>query len=95
MLYTKQLSTRSVSSLFFYLNIIWEDTKKPLDLTVVKIPGSQYYNFSNIRFGAPPIGDKRFAAPALPTIIDRTVNTGQQAVICPQASPRKSDMSIA
>ncbi|RDW89581.1 carboxylic ester hydrolase-15 [Coleophoma cylindrospora] len=44
-------------------------------------------NFSNIRYGAPPTGDLRFAAPIAPTKINRTVNDGQQAVICPQAIP--------
>ncbi|KAL7951249.1 Alpha/Beta hydrolase protein [Trichoderma barbatum] len=48
--------------------------------------GSQYYNFSNIRYGAPPVGDQRFTAPTLPTTRDRKLNLGRHGVICPQAS---------
>ncbi|CAG8976122.1 hypothetical protein HYALB_00002403 [Hymenoscyphus albidus] len=47
----------------------------------------QYYNFSNIRYGAAPVGNLRFAAPVPPTTINRTVNDGQTANICPQAGP--------
>jgi hypothetical protein len=47
----------------------------------------QYYNFSNIRFGAAPTGDLRFSAPIAPQGRNRTVNDGQTAVICPQADP--------
>ncbi|KAG9855447.1 carboxylesterase family protein-like protein, partial [Aureobasidium melanogenum] len=46
-----------------------------------------YYNFSNIRYAAPPVGDLRFAAPQAPAV-DRThVQTGNRARICPQAAP--------
>ncbi|PQE13378.1 putative cholinesterase protein [Rutstroemia sp. NJR-2017a BVV2] len=47
----------------------------------------QYYNFSNIRYAAPPTGNLRFAAPVAPTEIDRTINDGQQGAICAQATP--------
>ncbi|KAF4637403.1 hypothetical protein G7Y89_g693 [Cudoniella acicularis] len=46
-----------------------------------------YYNFSNIRYGAPPTGHLRFAAPIPPTTTNRTVNDGQQGRICAQAAP--------
>jgi carboxylesterase type B len=46
-----------------------------------------YYNFSNIRYAAPPTGDLRFAAPIKPTTINRTVNDGQQGSVCAQAAP--------
>ncbi|KUJ09769.1 alpha/beta-hydrolase [Mollisia scopiformis] len=46
-----------------------------------------YYNFSNIRYAAPPTGNLRFAAPVKPTTINRTLNDGQQGSICAQASP--------
>ncbi|CZS91749.1 probable cholinesterase [Rhynchosporium agropyri] len=46
-----------------------------------------YYNFSNIRFGAAPIGDLRFKASIPPTTINRTLNDGQQGSMCAQASP--------
>lgn len=48
---------------------------------------SQAYNFSNIRYGAPPIGDLRFAAPVPPTTDRSVVQKGEEARICPQALP--------
>ncbi|ATZ47555.1 hypothetical protein BCIN_02g08230 [Botrytis cinerea B05.10] len=47
----------------------------------------QYYNFSNIRYAAPPIGNLRFAAPVEPTEVNRTINDGQQGAICAQGTP--------
>ncbi|KAH8814850.1 Alpha/Beta hydrolase protein [Xylogone sp. PMI_703] len=47
----------------------------------------RYYNFSNIRYGEPPLGDLRFRAPVAPTGRNRTINTGQVSTICPQANP--------
>ena len=47
----------------------------------------QYYNFSNIRFGAAPTGNLRFAAPIPPQGRNTTVNSGQTTAICPQADP--------
>ncbi|KAI9643679.1 hypothetical protein NHQ30_008301 [Ciborinia camelliae] len=47
----------------------------------------QYYNFSNIRYAAPPIGNLRFAAPVEPTEVNRTINDGQQGSICAQGTP--------
>jgi hypothetical protein len=49
--------------------------------------GYGYYNFSNIRFGAAPSGELRFRAPQEPSGKNRTVNDGQQNVVCPQAGP--------
>jgi hypothetical protein len=46
-----------------------------------------YLNFSNIRFGQPPVGDLRFAAPLPPKGRNRTINDGQHGAICPQADP--------
>lgn len=46
-----------------------------------------YYNFSNIRFAAPPVGELRFAAPQKPTANRSAVQTGHQGHICPQAIP--------
>ncbi|PVH86271.1 alpha/beta-hydrolase [Cadophora sp. DSE1049] len=46
-----------------------------------------YYNFSNIRFGAAPVGDLRFKASIPPTTINRTLNDGQQGSVCAQAVP--------
>ncbi|KAF2175594.1 alpha/beta-hydrolase [Zopfia rhizophila CBS 207.26] len=46
-----------------------------------------FYNFSNIRYAAPPVGDLRFAAPQAPAENRSTVNTGDSGRICPQAGP--------
>ncbi|SZF04152.1 unnamed protein product [Blumeria hordei] len=46
----------------------------------------KYYQFSNIRYAAPPTGDLRFAAPA-PPAVNRTLNDGHHNPICPQALP--------
>ncbi|KAI9666250.1 MAG: hypothetical protein M1821_004185 [Bathelium mastoideum] len=45
-----------------------------------------YYNFSNIRYAAPPTGNLRFAAPE-PPASNSTVNNGLDGRICPQADP--------
>ncbi|SCN71899.1 related to carboxylesterase type B [Fusarium fujikuroi] len=46
---------------------------------------SVLYNFSNIRFGEPPIGDLRFAKPVAPKGRNVTVDKGEVGRICPQA----------
>ncbi|KAG9961871.1 carboxylesterase family protein-like protein, partial [Aureobasidium melanogenum] len=46
-----------------------------------------YYNFSNIRYAAPPVGDLRFAAPQAPAVNRSEVQTGSVNRICPQANP--------
>jgi carboxylesterase type B len=50
---------------------------------------STYYNFSNIRYAAPPIGDLRFAAPT-PPLYNRSagIQDGQYRCDCPQIFPR-------
>ncbi|KAF2214415.1 hypothetical protein CERZMDRAFT_110727 [Cercospora zeae-maydis SCOH1-5] len=46
-----------------------------------------YYNFSNIRYAQPPVGDLRFRAP-LPPLQNRSViETGETDRICPQSNP--------
>src|ERR1700743_3872330 len=47
----------------------------------------QVYNFSNIRYAQPPVGNLRFAAPVAPTGRNTMVNNGSVGSICPQASP--------
>ncbi|KAI9861152.1 MAG: hypothetical protein M1824_002650 [Vezdaea acicularis] len=46
-----------------------------------------YYNFSNIRYAQPPVGDLRFAAPVPPLTNRSTVNDGQTGGSCYQANP--------
>ncbi|KAI9806534.1 MAG: hypothetical protein M1833_003721 [Piccolia ochrophora] len=46
----------------------------------------RYYNFSNIRYGEPPVGSLRFAAPVAAKP-DPTVQKGDVGRICPQARP--------
>ena len=47
----------------------------------------QTYNFSNIRYAAPPVGNLRFRAPQPPVINRTKVQTGSPDRICPQATP--------
>ena len=46
-----------------------------------------FYNFSNIRYAAPPLGKLRFAAPQPQAVNRSTVNTGSVGRVCPQANP--------
>ncbi|CAF9932186.1 MAG: hypothetical protein ALECFALPRED_005234 [Alectoria fallacina] len=46
-----------------------------------------FYNFSNIRYAQPPVGDLRFRAPVPPQGRNTTVNNGSVGRICPQANP--------
>ena len=45
-----------------------------------------YYNFSNIRYAAPPVGRLRFADPA-PPLVDRAVQNGSVGNVCIQSAP--------
>ncbi|EXJ69648.1 uncharacterized protein A1O5_06719 [Cladophialophora psammophila CBS 110553] len=48
----------------------------------------QYYNFSNVRYGAPPLGKLRFSAPQAPSTNGTKVfNNGSRAVTCFQVLP--------
>jgi len=46
-----------------------------------------FYNFSNIRYAAPPVGNLRFAPPRAPANNRSVINKGDMARICPQAVP--------
>ena len=46
-----------------------------------------FYNFSNIRYAQPPVGDLRFRAPLPPTGRNTTVDDGSVGRICPQSQP--------
>ncbi|KAI8725713.1 Carboxylic ester hydrolase [Fusarium sp. LHS14.1] len=46
-----------------------------------------YYNFSNIRYAAPPLGDLRFRAPEPPAIDRSVIQDGSESRICPQNYP--------
>ncbi|PVH70633.1 acetylcholinesterase [Cadophora sp. DSE1049] len=46
-----------------------------------------FYNFSNIRYAAPPLGDLRFKAPVSPATNRSAVQDGLDARICPQGRP--------
>ncbi|KAF2870973.1 carboxylesterase family protein-like protein [Massariosphaeria phaeospora] len=52
-----------------------------------------FYNFSNIRYAAPPIGNLRFAAPQIPAENRSAVQSGNVGRICPQANPVWSALS--
>ncbi|KAI9932510.1 hypothetical protein ASPWEDRAFT_22285 [Aspergillus wentii DTO 134E9] len=45
------------------------------------------YNFSNIRYAAPPLADLRFRAPIPPKPNRTTIQTGATGRICPQSNP--------
>ena len=46
-----------------------------------------FYNFSNIRYAAPPTGENRFANPQAPVSNRSIVQNGTPDRICPQANP--------
>lgn len=46
-----------------------------------------FYNFSNIRYAAPPTGNNRFRAPLSPAVNRGSIQTGLPDRICPQADP--------
>ncbi|KAF2444208.1 carboxylesterase family protein-like protein [Karstenula rhodostoma CBS 690.94] len=53
----------------------------------------RFYNFSNIRYAAPPIGNLRLALPEAPATNRSSVNDGSVGRICPQATPAWSALS--
>lgn len=57
--------------------------------TAINITG-QYYNFSNIRYAAAPVGSLRWRAPQAPprNHLSKSVNDGSLGHICPQAPPK-------
>jgi carboxylesterase type B len=48
---------------------------------------NQVYNFSNIRFAQPPVGQLRWALPVPPTGRNAVVQNGSVGTICPQGTP--------
>lgn len=55
-----------------------------------------FYQFSNIPFAQPPLGDLRFAAPQPPLRnADRTPKNGSGLRICPQASTGWSEIAFS
>lgn len=55
----------------------------------------QFYNFSNIRYAAPPVGGLRFAPPQAPAVNRSAINNGDISRICPQATPGWGSLSNA
>ncbi|KAF2089528.1 alpha/beta-hydrolase [Saccharata proteae CBS 121410] len=55
----------------------------------------KYYNFTNIRYAEPPIGNLRFAKPMPPQGRSRTVDDGSVVRQCPQAEPTLTSASEA
>lgn len=47
----------------------------------------RFYNFSNIRYAAPPVGQLRFAPPEAPAVNRTSIQNGTIGRICPQAQP--------
>lgn len=52
--------------------------------------GTQYFNFSNIRYGEPPIGNLRFRAPVAASTVDRNVQVAPPDRVCPQGNSTAS-----
>lgn len=55
----------------------------------------QYYNFSNVRYAAPPIGNLRFTGPTAPSTAHKVFNDGSNAVTCFQGIPAWTNLSDA
>jgi carboxylesterase type B len=47
-----------------------------------------FYNFSNIRYAAPPVGNSRFNKPQAPAINRSVIQTGNVGRVCPQSIPQ-------
>jgi carboxylesterase type B len=59
-----------------------------LQILMVVQQSGQYYNFSNVRYGAPPVGKLRFSAPTTPALNGvKPLNDGSRAVTCFQTIP--------
>ncbi|KAF0329845.1 carboxylesterase family protein [Colletotrichum asianum] len=54
-----------------------------------------FYNFSNIRYAAPPVDNLRFRAPEPPATNRTVVETGASGRVCPQSSPAWLSEAIA
>ncbi|KAF3797179.1 Carboxylesterase patB [Colletotrichum gloeosporioides] len=71
-------------------------TKRP---SATNVAGKQqtggFYNFSNIRYAAPPIDNLRFRAPEPPATSRSVVETGASGRLCPQSSPAWLSEAIA
>ncbi|GME64871.1 carboxylesterase family protein [Neofusicoccum parvum] len=52
-----------------------------------------YYNFSNVRYAAPPVGDLRFRAPVPPEVNRSAIQDGMTTRICPNVRPAWMDAS--
>ncbi|KAH7417834.1 carboxylesterase family protein-like protein [Cadophora sp. MPI-SDFR-AT-0126] len=92
MLYSMVLRLLSVAALFGA--IYAQNSSLPevdLGYEIYRASGfnstGNFYNFSNVRYAAPPVGDLRFAPPQAPGENRSSVNTGSTSRICPQATP--------
>ena len=56
-------------------------------------PENGLYNFSNIRYAEPPVGELRFRAPVPPRNRSRIIDQGKVGRVCPQASPAWEPLS--
>jgi carboxylesterase type B len=60
----------------------------PLTQTNTSQETGQYYNFTNIRYGAPPLGALRFSAPIAPFAVEPGIQDGgSTSVKCVSATP--------
>lgn len=57
------------------------------DLRTRSKPTGNYYNFSNVRYAAPPTGPNRFRAPQRPVDDLGHIHNGTRGRVCAQANP--------
>lgn len=57
-------------------------------------PEGDFYNFSNIRYAEPPVGELRFRAPIPPRTRTKTIDQGKIGRVCPQANPGWSAIAL-
>jgi hypothetical protein len=77
---------------------LWEATMKVCFLDLLQRSQSlvfffepetaHHYNFRNIRYARPPVGDLRWAPPQPPLVNHTVINDGQTGVVCPQGVAR-------
>jgi len=68
-------------------NVRQSANREKSKLTRIQETG-QYFNFSNIPYAQPPVGDLRFKRSVPLVTPDRVVNDGSVTRICPQARPQ-------
>jgi carboxylesterase type B len=77
------------------LDDLWKSSFHFSHLLIDSQESGQYYNFSNIRYGMPPLGDLRFKASVPPYAAVPVFNDGSKGVSCHQVLPAWGALSAA